>query len=389
VSMREVSDKLAVDVLEYPLDTELWSPDQRDRAFNLFKLVTESHMQLDDSVPCIVSSIGYSIKHSINNHPICHDLKKLLKHIALDYLLRCVEPACQTALRCRIVKSGKPNATEDACRNKYLDLLNNYWYSYNSVGIFLTDLAKWHTLPKPAKNVVYFMQLLAQQFITRDVSPFCVATFAVAIFLYLPAISTLKLLNANDSKLLDTSAEHNLIEKKSLYTHTLAHGLQQLQMERPIPFMIGCEGTVDFILGQLKHALGKSVSGRESDLENMVRLYLLDREAKAAIGLISEQGTLRYELGGDKDNRLKMLLAPCFVTDPLIAQHVQAFVKDCDGKAYRPLVLQFNNFVIIGITQTEFLTLGNRPISLIVPDVEWIVISLCEFGTCPTCLSMN
>lgn len=400
-AINEVIIRLSIEVLDHPQDISAWSTDHYNASRVLFKSLLQTHMKLDPShafvnVPLeYTGGRGYSIKHSMNNHPISHNLKKLLKHISLDYLLLCLPTREQADLRTRIIQSGKPHVSDDQARNKYLDLLQNYWYSYNSIGIFLNDVEKWNVLPQAAKNVSIFMQLLAQQYITHDVTPFCIVTFAVAVFLYLPTIEFTLIRNSPaDSKLAEVSMKHNLVLKKSLYTHTMCHALRDLQRENPKPFMIGCEGTVDFMLGQLKSALGKSVSGQNLDLEKMMQLYLTAKGAKASLGVTSKPGTLRYELGGSTDNRKNIIIAPCFTSCDQLTLHIQAFVTDCEGKSYSTLVStkyrEGNSIdrVLISKNPTLDDTFVSRPIRQFVTDTEWVTISLCGSGICPKCVYM-
>jgi hypothetical protein len=278
---------------------------------------------------------GISTKSMTNTAPTSHNLKQLLKMMALDLLLNLVEKKARAKLEVEIILSGKPG-NEATVKANARNLVANYWYTYNSLGIFLNNTEKWDVLPTKGQCLARLLEVIAHQHVTSQVSHFHIATFAVAIFLYDSVGSFLTPYKfPATAKWSKDAFAHDLLINPSLWSHSMKHAVQEVEVPFPWPFSLVDEGRIDQWLGKLKVFSSRS-SNKKSDLENMFRLLLESQDnyiEQTGDGEYKE-GRSRYE-GGFVRNQL--LFFPCFAREfPDIV--LLALLERCANQTYSSAV---------------------------------------------------
>ena len=93
-----------------------------------------SHVQLhEDQLLGPGTTAGFSLKAMTATIPVAHNFKQVFKPIAIDVLLLTEKAGRKTKrkeLLRRFLKAGKPHASDAKIKDKFLDLLSNYWCTH-------------------------------------------------------------------------------------------------------------------------------------------------------------------------------------------------------------------------------------------------------------------
>ena len=314
-----------------------------------------------------------------------HCCKVVFKYYAIDHLLLYL-PADKTRkqLLTRIVKSAKPDFQDGD--GDLMSVLKDYWYTWCSLCLFLNDRAKWEGLPRMARLLVILLEIMAHQYISSDVSPFHVATYAAAVFcLESLARSQLGELYSHTSDLAGTSEKYDCVlssegSKGTLYSHQNCHAVHDLERTDPLPHGFTDEHKIDQAIAKFTK-IGVRLQGKRG-LENIMRLFLSNEQTLTKYGLESRKN--KYT---DVPERKPVMFYPCYVTyNDKIGATLEKFVTRSSSKAYSHLVRRHetvkNCFFIITDKLAKKFGQGpiTGPVEPYLNNSDWVVF--CSCGLC-------
>ena len=244
-------------------------------------LISDAQLRNKSLLGLFESSKGSSLAAMYDTASVGHCCKVVFKYYAIDHLLLYL-PADKTRkqLLTRIVKSAKPDFQDGD--GDLMSVLKDYWYTWCSLCLFLNDRAKWEGLPRMARLLVILLEIMAHQYISSDVSPFHVATYAAAVFcLESLARSQLGELYSHTSDLAGTSEKYDCVlssegSKGTLYSHQNCHAVHDLERTDPLPHGFTDEHKIDQAIAKFTK-IGVRLQGKRG-LENIMRLFLSNEQ---------------------------------------------------------------------------------------------------------------
>ena len=116
---------------------------------------------------------GYSLKKVYVSVPVAHDLKQLLRHYVLDFILLSLPGgASRDRVQARVLASAH-------CKSFF-----DQFYSYKAYQLFLNNRDKWDEVPHLVKLLIFQFEIIADQAVGSEVTEFHIASYAFGIYLY-------------------------------------------------------------------------------------------------------------------------------------------------------------------------------------------------------------
>jgi len=364
---------LGTSLLNIPGLPAEWNADTQRTVKDLYTALLVAAAQLHDApLPSINTSLGYSLTTWFATIPVNHDLKMVLRYYIIDLLLLAMKGgASRDSLERRIIASAGSQS------------LYAYFYSKSSFAVFLNDRQKWTVLPPLGQLLVRFLELLADQAISRDMCEFNLATFSAAVFFHQP---TARVFRAEVTLYPQTKAakdnNREFLDQGSAWDHSFKHVMAQVERTR-LPLSDLSEGIVDQSLGTFK----QMAEGREShtfdDLHRVYDLLTHDTDVRMDKGL---DHVKQQDIYNDRPLRLPIVFAPCFVTHAHVRNVMLHYLIRCAQQTYANLIKQHATIrhahAIVRDASFEF----SRALSdYAAQSEEWLFVSLCGTGLCSSC----